>query len=79
MSTADQHGQDNRPDNAEHAILTLADRDALNTAFLASRVDTGFWDDHGRTAPWPVDIDGWTCKASHQPEEQPGDSQFRAT
>jgi hypothetical protein len=22
--------------------------------------ETGFWDEHGRPAPWPQDIDDWT-------------------
>ena len=26
---------------------------------LAAGHDTGFWDDHGRPAPWPDDIDEW--------------------
>ena len=33
------------------------ERAALNSALLAgTSADTGFWDDHGRPAPWPDDI-----------------------
>jgi hypothetical protein len=31
-------------------------RQALNAALAATGTDTGFWDDHGRPAPWPDDI-----------------------
>jgi hypothetical protein len=31
----------------------------LNCAQLATGADSGFWDDHGRPAPWPDDIDEW--------------------
>lgn len=37
-----------------------AEREALNDALLADGAETGFWDDHGRPAPWPDDIDEWT-------------------
>lgn len=33
------------------------ERAALNAALHATGADTGFWDDHGRPAPWPDDID----------------------
>jgi hypothetical protein len=32
-------------------------RAALNAALLADNTETGFWDDQGRPAPWPADID----------------------
>ena len=47
-----------------------ADRQALNTALTATGADTGFWDDHGRPAPWPDDIDQWTPDIS-DPGQQP--------
>ena len=40
----------------------IPDRDeraALNAALLADGHETGFWDDLGRPAPWPDDIDEW--------------------
>ena len=36
------------------------ERARLNAAFLATRTETGFWDDHGSPAPWPDAIDDWT-------------------
>jgi len=42
------------------AIPGPAEREARNTALLATGAETGFWDDHGRPAPWPDDIDDWT-------------------
>jgi len=53
------------------------ERAALNAALLAgTSADTGFWDDHGRPAPLPNDIEEWrpstTTKAiTRQPGEQP--------
>jgi hypothetical protein len=41
-------------------IPTRADRDARNTALLTTNTETGFWDDNGRPAPWPDDLDDWT-------------------
>jgi hypothetical protein len=56
-------------------IPTPAERAALNAALLAHNIETGFWDDQGRPAPWPDGIDEWrpetgertTCESSQQP------------
>jgi hypothetical protein len=40
-------------------IPTQAERKALNAALFAIGTETGFWDDNGRPAPWPDDIDEW--------------------
>ena len=40
-------------------IPNRAEREALNAALLATGAETGFWDDNGRPAPWPDDIDEW--------------------
>ena len=37
-----------------------AERQRLNAALATTGTETGFWDDHGRPAPWPDDIDQWT-------------------
>lgn len=43
-----------------HASIPNPDeRAALNAALLATGHDSGFWDEHGRPAPWPNDIDEW--------------------
>jgi hypothetical protein len=59
----------------DRAIPEPANRAALNTALTATGTETGFWDDHGRPAPWPDDIDQWQPEANdvvtHQPGEQP--------
>jgi hypothetical protein len=36
-----------------------AERAELNAALFATGTETGFWDDDGRPAPWPDDIDEW--------------------
>jgi hypothetical protein len=59
------------------AIPDSADREALNAALHATGADTGFWDDQGRSAPWPDDIDEWTKGTvtngpiTYEPAEQP--------
>jgi len=57
------------------AIPDPAERAALNAALLATGTETGFWDEHGRPAPWPDDIDQWRPETgqptTHQPGEQP--------
>ena len=40
-------------------IPDRATRAELNAALLATGADTGFWDETGRPAPWPDDIDEW--------------------
>jgi hypothetical protein len=45
-----------------------------NAALLHTGTETGFWDDHGRPAPWPDDIDECepvTDPPSHEPGQQP--------
>jgi hypothetical protein len=32
---------------------------ARNATLRATGVETGFWDQDGRPAPWPDDIDDW--------------------
>jgi hypothetical protein len=37
-------------------------------ALLAAGHDTGFWDEPGRPAPWPDDIDEWRpAQRTHHP------------
>ena len=56
-----------RPD-----IPTRADREARNAALLATGTETGFWDDHGRPAPWPDDIDQWAPTSTEPTTHEPG-------
>jgi hypothetical protein len=48
-----------------HAFIPDPDeRTALTTALVDANTETGFWDDHGRPAPWPEDIEDWTPTTS---------------
>ena len=47
------------------------DRGTLNAALHATGADTGFWDDHGRPAPWPDDIDEWRPSTSEPVTDEP--------
>jgi hypothetical protein len=58
------------------SIPDPTDRAALNAALLADNIETGFWDDHGRPAPWPDDIDQWQPETSEPTTCQPGDQPF---
>jgi hypothetical protein len=52
-------------DPASHPdIPSRAEREALNAALHATGTETGFWDDDGRPAPWPDDIDDWAPTTS---------------
>jgi hypothetical protein len=53
-----------------------AERAARNAALLAHGVETGFWDDQGRVAPWPDDIDEWTPVISEPVTREPGEPPF---
>ena len=37
-----------------------AERAARNHRLHTHGIETGFWDDHGRPAPWPDDIEEWS-------------------
>jgi hypothetical protein len=53
-----------------------ADRQRLNAALHATGTDTGFFDDHGRPAPWPDDIDQWTPDTGEPTTPEPGQQPF---
>ncbi|MGN9806826.1 hypothetical protein [Micromonospora sp. L32] len=56
---------------SDPTIPTPAERAALNAALLATGTETGFWDDTGRPAPWPDDIDEWTPATEQPPPAHP--------
>ena len=58
------------------AIPDPHQRAALNAALLASGTDTGFWDEHGRPAPWPDDIDEWRPTTGEPTTPEPGGEPF---
>jgi hypothetical protein len=53
-----------------------AQRAALNTALHTTGADTGFWDETGRPAPWPDDIDEWRPSTSEPVNLEPGEQPF---
>ncbi len=51
-------------------------RAALNAALLTNGTDSGFWDEHGRPAPWPDDINEWRPTTSDPITLEPGEQPF---
>jgi len=41
------------------------ERARLNAALAANTAESGFWDDDGRPAPWPDDIEDFTLTTRH--------------
>jgi hypothetical protein len=65
---SDIHGDLTGPSPAERARLTAA--------LATTGTETGFWDDHGRPAPWPDDIDRWQPETGESATRQPGEQPF---
>jgi hypothetical protein len=57
-------------------ILTPHERAELNRHLHATGAHTGFWDDLGRPAPWPDDIDEWRPSSSEPITTEPGAQPF---
>jgi hypothetical protein len=51
-------------------------RAELNTALLTTGDETGFWDERGRPAPWPDDIDEWRPATTAPVTLQTGENSF---
>jgi hypothetical protein len=62
--------------HTDPAIPDPHERTMLNAALLAAGADTGFWDDHGRPAPWPDDIDEWRPTTGEPVNLEPGEEPF---
>ena len=60
----------------EPAIPDPPERAALNAALLNTDTETGFFDEHGRPAPWPDDIDQWQPETGRPTTRQPGEQPF---
>ena len=60
----------------EPAIPDPAERARRNAALHAENIETGFWDDQGRPAPWPDDIDQWQPMSGDPATGQPGEQPF---
>ena len=58
------------------AIPDPAERARRNAALFADNIETGFWDDQGRPAPWPDDIDQWQPETGEPTTRQPGEQPF---
>lgn len=62
--------------NFRDQIPDLAERIALNAAHRATAAETGFWDDDGRPALWPDDIDEWSPCTTGPAAADPGEQRF---
>jgi hypothetical protein len=51
-------------------------RAALNAALLTTGADTGFWDENGRPAPRPDDIEEWRPTTGEPINPEPGEQPF---
>lgn len=60
----------------EPAIPDPAERARRNAALHTDNIETGFFDDHGRPAPRPDDIDQWRPETGEPATEQPGGQPF---
>ena len=60
----------------EHAIPNPAERARRNTALHTDNTETGWWDDQGRPAPWPDDIDQWQPVTSDPNTPDPSQHPF---
>ncbi len=58
------------------AIPDPEERAARNAALFTDNIETGFWDDQGRVAPWPDDIDEWVLEANRPNPRQRGEPPF---
>ena len=52
------------------------ERTQLNAALLEAAAETGFWDEHGRPAPWPDDIDDWRPDTGEPITPEPPETAF---
>ncbi|MGI5146860.1 hypothetical protein ACQEVC_10820 [Plantactinospora sp. CA-294935] len=64
------------PITGDPAIPDPEERAARNAALFADNIETGFWDDQGRVAPWPDDIDEWTSGTYEPRTPDPGRPPF---
>ena len=60
----------------EPAIPDPAERAARNAALINDNIETGWWDDQGRPAPWPDDIDQWQPVTGEPITREPGQPLF---
>jgi hypothetical protein len=57
-------------------IPNPGERAARNAALHATGADTGFWNELGRPAPWPDDIEEWRPSSSEPITPNPGQPPF---
>ncbi|MFI6077507.1 hypothetical protein ACIA5C_38855 [Actinoplanes sp. NPDC051343] len=58
------------------AIPDPAERARRNAALHTDNIETGFFDEDGRPAPWPDDIDQWRPETGEPVTGQAGDHPF---
>jgi hypothetical protein len=61
---------------ADRTVPDPSQRAKLNAALAAAGTETGFWDDQGRPAPWPDDIDHWQPETGEPVPPRPGEPPF---
>lgn len=62
--------------SSELAIPDSEERAVLNAALHKVGTPTGWWDDHGRPAPWPQDIDQYRTVTGESITLEPGQEPF---
>ena len=62
------------PDRFDHP--DAEERARRNAALHATGAETGFWDDEGRPAPWPHDIEEWRPETADPITPEPGQPPF---
>lgn len=78
--TAELNGAARMSNPTAHPEIPDPDERArLNADLLAHGIETGFYDERGRPAPWPDDIDDWRPAIHDEPiTPEPGQGLHRA-
>ena len=64
------------PTSDPAAIPGPTERASLNAALHTDNIETGWWNDQGRPAPWPDDIDQWQPETGEPITRRPGEQPF---
>jgi hypothetical protein len=62
--------------NHHRGLPDAGERARLNAALHATGAETGWWDQDGRPAPWPDDIDDWRPETAEPITPEPGQPAF---
>jgi hypothetical protein len=61
---------------ANNPVPDPTERAALNDRLRTTGEDSGFWNEHGRPAPWPDDFDEWRPATGEPITPEPGEQPF---